>query len=464
MTIQEILAQANVSDIIQSLTKHPRGVPKWSDLSKDYDHQQHSVITDQTSLKDKVRKDGSVEKSARIAIPIEKLAASRMSAFCCAIPVKRRYKGVESDTHQEIVSAIELIYQSVHIDSVNLQRIEDYFASCQSATLWYVVERPTHLYGFDSKYKLKCKTYSPKEGHTIYPLFDETDDLIALSFGYKVEVDGKDQNAIETYTADRRLRWIAGDGGWVLEADESIMLGKIPAVYMQRKGAIYSDIISMRHEWEYTLSRNSNVISYNSAPILKVKGNLMGEEGKGDGRRIWKVNENGDVGYVSWDQSVESINFHTQQMRQLIFSTLQLPDLSFENMKSLGAIGYDARQMLLSDAHLKVNRESGSIIEMLEREASVIKAFLALMNTSWATALEDITIEHIITPYIQNDEKAEIDKRLRANGGKPIESQLESIARYGESENPEETLAQIQREEDEAAERGARENVLTGGY
>lgn len=110
-------------------------------------------------------------------------------------------------------------------------------------------------------------------------------------------------------------------------------------------------------------------------------------------------------------------------MRQLIFMTLQLPDLSFENMKSLGAIGYDARQMLLSDAHLKVNRESGTIIEMLEREASVIKTFLALMNAAWATAIDDITIEHTITPYIQNDEEAEIDKRIKANGGKPIESQ-----------------------------------------
>lgn len=464
MNIEEILSLPNASDIVQALTKHPRGVPVWSELNKVYDHKQHSVITDKSALKDKVRKDGSVEKSARIAIPIERLAASRMSAFCCAIPVKRRYKGVETDTHREIASAIELIYQSVHIDSVNLQRTEDYFASCQSATLWYVVERATRQYGFESKYKLKCRTYSPKEGHTIYPLFDETDDLIALSFGYKIDVDGKERNAIETYTADRRLRWVAGDSGWTLEIDEAIKLGKIPAVYIQRKSAIYSEIETMRHELEYTLSRNSNVIAYNSAPLLKVKGALTGEEAKGDGRRVFRVNENGDVGYVSWDQSVESINFHTQQMRQIIFMTLQLPDLSFENMKSLGAIGYDARQMLLSDAHLKVNRESGSIIEMLEREASVIKAFLALMNTSWATSLEDITIEHIITPYIQNDEKAEIDKRLRANGGKPIESQLESIARYGESENPEETLAQIQREEDEAAERGARENVLTGGY
>ena len=41
----------------------------------------------------------------------------------------------------------------------------------------------------------------------------------------------------------------------------------------------------------------------------------------------------------------------------------------------------------------------------------------------------------------------EIEKRLKANGGKAIESHLESIIRYGKSKNPVKTLEQIQEEE-----------------
>lgn len=66
-------------------------------------------------------------------------------------------------------------------------------------------------------------------------------------------------------------------------------------------------------------------------------------------------------------------------------------------------------------------------------------------------------MEHIITPYIQNDEKASIERRLLANGGKPIESQLESIQRFGESRNAMETLEQIRR--DEFAQRDAERMV-----
>lgn len=451
-------------EVIRDLRRKAVKVPQWSDLEKLYDHKKHDVITDQSAFKDKVRKDGTIDRSARIPIGFEKLAVKRMSEFCFAIPVKRRYAGVETDTHRDIVKAIERIYRRVHIDTLNRHRSQDFFACCEVATLWFAQESRHRAYGFDSGYKLRCRTYSPRSGHQLYPLFDGDDDMIALSFEYRRQVAGKERAVFETFTRDKRYLWQEGDSGWELLEEAAIKLGKIPAIYMHRQEAIYTDITEMRSELEYTLSRNSNVIGYNSAPILKVAGELRGTEDKGEGRRVYRVENSGDVSYVSWAQSVESINFHAGQMRQMIFAMLQLPDLSFENMKGLGAIGYDARQMLLADAHLKVGDESGALIEFLEREGNIVKEYLKLMNTAWANAIDDIEIEHIITPFIQGDELAEIDKRLKANGGKPIESHLESIARYGESEDPTATLRQIQNEEREAAERSARENVLTSSY
>ena len=58
-------------------------------------------------------------------------------------------------------------------------------------------------------------------------------------------------------------------------------------------------------------------------------------------------------------------------------------------------------------------------------------------------------IKHIITPYIPKDELLEIQKRTTANGGKPVESHLESIMRYGKSKDPKATLKQIQDEQAE---------------
>ena len=109
------------------------------------------------------------------------------------------------------------------------------------------------------------------------------------------------------------------------------------------------------------------------------------------------------------------------------------------------------KRQLLSDAHLKIGDESGAWIEFFERECNVIKAFLKMMNISWADEIDNIEVEHIITPFIQNDEDALINRVMKGNGGKPIFSQLESIKMAGYSDDPQSSLDQIQKEEAEAA-------------
>jgi len=145
--------------------------------------------------------------------------------------------------------------------------------------------------------------------------------------------------------------------------------------------------------------------------------------------------------------SIEALKYHVETLLKLYWMQSQMPDVSFDNMKSLGNIGYDARQMLLTDAHLKVGDESGSWIELFEREASVIKEFLKHMNTSWESEIDNIEIEHIITPFIQQDEDATADRLLKLNGGKPVMSQLESIQQAGYSNDAQATLEQIRQEE-----------------
>lgn len=184
---------------------------------------------------------------------------------------------------------------------------------------------------------------------------------------------------------------------------------------------------------------------------MKVTGKLVGDEDKGETRRLFRLENGGDVAYVSWTQAIEALKYHVETLLKLFFMQAQMPDLSFDNMKSLGNIGFDARQMLLSDAHLKIGDESGAWIEFFERECNVIKAFLKMMNISWADEIDNIEVEHIITPFIQNDEDALINRVMKGNGGKPIFSQLESIKMAGYSDDPQSSLDQIQKEEAEAA-------------
>lgn len=420
----------------------------WSVLVKDYEPKLHTIVTDIVNRKDKIRTDGSVDKAARIYVGLEKLLVSRMTEFMCAIPVKRLYHNIEgNETRQEIAKAIEAIYKYARINAENIKRIRAYFASCEVFTIWYTVKQENTLYGFNSKYKLKCKTYSPMDGVKLYPYMDALGDMLAMSFEYSVKNGNDLETYFETYTAEKHYRWRQNGAGWETETDgEDIVIHKIPGVYAWRPAPIYDDLTVLREEIEYTISRNSDTIAYNAAPVLKVVGELKGTEHKGSAQRIFRVENGGDVAYVAWQQAIEAIKYQVSELLKMYWMQSQMPDVSFDNMASLGNIGFDARKTLLTDAHLKVGDERGPLEEAFERETNVIKAFLKEMNTAWATEIDNVEVEHVITPFIQNDEKAEIDKWMAACGGKPVTSHLEAITNLGISSDPAETLKQINEE------------------
>lgn len=451
MNIQELFTKnASADAIVSALKEKQLEIPDWtSTLLPLYEPTKHKIVKDQVGRKDKVRKDGSIDFASRIYIGLEQLLTRRITEFTASIPIRRVYHNTEgNETRKAIAKALESIYNYARIDAENIRRFHAYYASCEVFTIWYMVNKPNSLYGFNSPYKLKCKTYSPMDGVGLYPLFDETGDMVAMSFEYDVKKGQETITYFETYTADTHYKFIREGAGYkMLGTPEKITIGKIAGAYMHRPKAIYQGLEHIREEIEYTLSRNSDVIAYNSAPILKVVGGLRGEENKGEERRIYRVENGGDVGYVAWTQAIEALKYQVESLTNLYWTQSQMPDISFSNMRSLGNIGYDARQTLLTDAHLRIGDESGAIYEFLERETSVIKAILKEMNKAWANEVDNVEVEHIITPFIQNDEKAVIDRLMVATGGKPLMSQLDAIKYAGYSNDPDATLKQIQEEE-----------------
>ena len=156
--------------VIEKLSQKIYDIPSWDELKKRYEPKLHTIATDMVGRKDKVRSDNTIEKAARITIGLEKLLTKRMNEFMFALPVKRVYSNIEdNETRQAIARAKEAIYKHARINAENRHRGLAYFASCEVLTIWYTVESPNTLYGFPCKWKLKCKSYSPKDGTELYP-------------------------------------------------------------------------------------------------------------------------------------------------------------------------------------------------------------------------------------------------------------------------------------------------------
>ena len=98
--------------IVEALKRKSVKVADWDESIKNYEPTLHKIVKDTEVLKDKIRSDGTVEKSARIYVGLEKLLCKRVSEFTFAIPVKRIYSntnnedGTPNDVRQAFLRSI----------------------------------------------------------------------------------------------------------------------------------------------------------------------------------------------------------------------------------------------------------------------------------------------------------------------------------------------------------------------
>ena len=462
MNLKEIISPNRSAElIIADLKQKSILVPAWGGkdgLINEYDPKRHPV-TDKAIYPDIVNSDGGLEQVTRVTYDLQRLAVKRMSELCNGIPVKRVYKP-ENDRQKEVAAYMEKIFERVRIDSVNNERMTMLFAGCEVMTLWYASEDPNDIYGFHSPLKFRCRNFSPMRGDSLYPLFDEYGDMIAMSVAYSRKVEEQTVSYFDTYTADHHYKWSNNnESGWALVEDEVITLGKIPAIYMYRPTPIWEDTSRLVYEMEWAMSRNGNYLRRNSKPVFVVyadeqiaygdekgdgsEGEPQGEKGRSDGLSIMQFPKGSSAGYVTWAQAIENLKFYMAELRQTFFTQLQLPDWSYESMKATPMSG-ESRKQLFIDAQLKVKDESGRLIEGFDREVNVVKTFLkAALGKAYVKDIDALPVENQITPFTISDEKDLITNLVTANGGKPIMSQRESIEEFGHSTDVDKTMEEI---------------------
>ena len=434
------------NEIIAALQRRSYYLPSWEALRKEYDPEMHEVVKDPTYV-DRVKKNG-VEKVTRITYDLQRLAVKRMTELCYGIPVKRIYKTDGDERKQAAADLIDRIFKRARIDAVNLDRAHKLFASCEVLTLWYGVRQDNYYYGKKSDIKVRCSVFSPMDGDRLYPLFDEYGDMLAMSVGYTRRVGDKDINYFDTYTADKHYRWCdEATGTYVLTEDEDIEVGKIPAVYTYRPTPIWEQTTRLVNEMEWSMSRNGNYLRKNSRPILGVFADeaVPVEQSptidKSD-RDVVQLPQGSNLAYVTWNQAIENLKFHLTELRQQFFTQLQLPDWSYESMKSTPMSG-ESRKQLFIDAQLKVKDESGRLLEMHDREVNVIKAFAKAISPELEEAIDQLEVENVITPFTLTSQEDEVGVLATATAGKAIMSQRTAIEKLGMVRDADKELEQI---------------------
>lgn len=453
MKIEDIFQLESIDDIIDTLKKKNVKVTDWETAQKEYEPLQH-MIMDKGLYPDKQIKNAKgevtrIEYITRVVVGLQKLAVKRMAEFMFTLPFDMTLDN-EDETSKAQFKSLKKILRKNRFVSMMKKLCKTVSSECEAAVYWYTTESEKHnlyLLPIPAVHKIRHAVFSPSNGDSLYPLFDETGDMIAFSRGYKVEVGDEEIEFFETWTANKYVRYEKTDTGWVQVQSLENPIGKIPIVYIYRESPIWHDADNGKvHELELLLSRNGDIIAYHAGPVLLIKGELQGAPEKGESNKVFTTDSDGGAEYISWQQSPESVRFQFETLLRSFFMELQLPDLSFENIKGLGAQSGESRKWLMVDAHLKVGDESDIYIDAIGRMFNVIKSYMAVMNKGWAKTIDSVDIDIEINPFTIDDEKERLDVIIAANGGKPVVSQEKSIELAALTEDPKAEFIKIEAE------------------
>lgn len=470
----DIFKEPDIAKVIKSLQYKTIEIPRWADLEQQYEPRMHKIFST-TLFPDKPiyesRADSTTGKMSevhvddepitRIALGLQKLAVKRIVEFMYTIPPDLTCEDLDEIPERiDQFDAFKKILKKTKWNSMNKERCHTVESQCECAVYWYRKSSENKMYGFPSKSKLKYQIFSPKKGDKLYPFFDETGDMVAFSREFSTfDENNKETKNFETWTDTEYMSWkleTASSGWEENQTRKAHGLDRIPIVYTSRSQPIWDDADNDKvHNLEKILSRNGDIIEYHSDPILLLSGELEGAPEKGDTNRVFIAKGQAKAEYVSWDQSIESTKFSFDYILRMYFHELQLPDLSFENIKGIGALSGVALEFMFADAHLKVGDESEIFINSMERDYSIIKSYMALMNTKWKDTIQDMDIETEINPFIISDALAKVELLLKANGQKAIVPQELSVQLSGLAKDPNAAWEMIKAEQKAEIDREA---------
>ena len=363
---------------------------------------QHEILTNKAKYPDKLIKNDSGSSTvaiARLPLALQSQIVLYAATFLCGNPIEASCQpdGGPQDAMQKILNKV---LKDAKVDYRDVEIAMKWMSETEVAELWYLNElTPDDPYWDGSemagaKFKLKMKVLAPSLGDTLYPVFDQSGDLIAFGRGYSLKDGDKTINYFDLYTADKIEYYIQGNSGYTENPDKPSTvnaIGKIPVIYHNRDKPEWADVQSLIERLEELVSKHADVNDYFGDPILLLFGEVLGWADKGEAAKTVKMHstrdQQADARYLTWDSSPESKKLEFTNLKNFINDLTQTPPITFENMLGLGAVSGIALKMLFLSAHMKAAKNAGVFGEGIQRRYNFIMAALAVLNTKMSDGL-----------------------------------------------------------------------------
>ena len=336
-------------------------------------------------------------------------------------------------------SAIEIldVYKKNRISN----KLQDFAESVMSTTIGVFI-----FSMLDDK-QIKSRFYTTDNGKYT-PQYDVYGDLVAFYWQFVIgEVEH-----IWIFT-DTEIHKYEDEAYQSSDAHE---FGVIPVVFVEQEEPEWFIVKEMIDRYEMLKSKLAGSNNYFAFPILKLKGGTVTNK-DGEDETLIDISEDGkslllgqaiqnnqlleaDAEFLERDTGIDSIKLEKEWLKEDIYGISQTPDLSFENVKGIGAIPSGrALELMLQDPINKAKRKRGAYDTAISRILSVIKSGLGITD-------DELTFDIEFNYSIPQDIAEEIQMLYNATGGKATMSQETAVQHNPKVKNPSEELEKIKAE------------------
>ncbi|PKP11967.1 MAG: phage portal protein [Bacteroidetes bacterium HGW-Bacteroidetes-4] len=474
MTIEEIL-KLEFAEAKKQLTSRTARTVEYSDCIAQYMVGKHSVFDEASRPKKEIQKptgkkdsqgnvinETSYEEVNRIGIPNQKLIVKRRVGFLLGNPIKLDMTSgdEENQQHEMVFSTVKKIWTDNKLNYRNKELARLMFSECEVAELWYPVEVEQSFWkkiwkvitGAKGKYTYKMRIIAQSKGDTLFPLLDNTGDLIAFSREYTLDNNGKKEIYFETYTKNIIMKWVTIDGNTVpVEKYPSANpLGKIPVIFYQQEYPEWYDVQSEIDRLETLLSNFGDTNDYFGSPMMVAKGKVLGFASKGERGKAFQLEEGGSLDMLSWDSAPEAVALEIKTLKNEILSNTQTPDISFDNLKSIGNVSGIALKLMFIDAHMAVSDKEEVFGINIQRRLNLLRAMVGnVIDVSLKQACDEIDISPVFTPYLPKNVQEESTTVNDSYASGTI-SRETAVHKHPLVSNPVKELEQIKLEQSES--------------
>lgn len=432
MEITEIQAlSGNITALKDRISKEVSSRrPAATTALKQYEISGHEIV-DTGKRPDKLVTTDTGTKNVpvtRMALPVQKQIVALAASFLCGNPI-RMMAAPQSEKEKNMLAVLKRTWENAKLDYESKRLAKILFSETEVAELWYRDDADKEYWAGTANagrpHRLRLKILANSLGDELFPVYNAMGDMVAFGREYAVKVEGKDETHYDLYTAEKIYMAVKKGDNWE-QKEEPNLFKKIPVIYYSQPAPEWADVQSLIDRWEKTLSNHSDTNDYFASPMVKVSGEIAGFATKGESGKVLELKDGATADYMSWDQSPKSLELEFKNLRSLIFDMTNTPDISLEQMKSLGTYSGIALKMLFLSAHLKAADKEENFGQCIQRRINFMKAAMVVFNNTLTDAVS-LNVWPKFEYYLPKDEEGLITMLSTATGSKPIMTQESAV-------------------------------------